>query len=112
MLLDRVAAGSYPVRFMAQRITEDDVRHVAKLARLELSHDEVHTFTGQLAEVLDYVAQIAELDVEDVEPMAHPLEMPNVLREDEPATPMDREAALANAPDRDERFFKVPKVLD
>jgi aspartyl-tRNA(Asn)/glutamyl-tRNA(Gln) amidotransferase subunit C len=67
---------------MAQPITQDDVRHVAKLARLELSEADVHAFTEQLGEVLDYVGQIAELDVEGVEPMAHPLEMPNVLRED------------------------------
>lgn len=97
---------------MAQRITEDEVRHVAKLARLELGEQDVERFTRQLGGVLDYVAQIGELDVEGVEPMAHPLEMPNVLREDEPAEPMPREAALRNAPERDEAFFKVPKVLD
>ena len=96
---------------MTQRITEDEVRHVARLARLELSDDDVHRFTRQLAEVLDYVGQIESLDVEGVEPMAHPLDMPNVLREDEPADPMPRGDAMRNAPASDGTFFEVPKVL-
>jgi aspartyl-tRNA(Asn)/glutamyl-tRNA(Gln) amidotransferase subunit C len=97
---------------MAQRITEDEVRHAARLARLELSDDDVNRFTRQLADVLDYMAQIKSLDVENVEPMAHPLDMPNVLRDDHPAAPLSREAALKNAPASDGTFFQVPKVLD
>lgn len=97
---------------MAQRITEDEVRHAARLARLELSEDDVNRFTRQLADVLDYMAQIESLDVDNVEPMAHPLEMPNVLRDDAPAQPLPREDALRNAPASDGTFFQVPKVLD
>lgn len=97
---------------MSTPITPEQVRHVAKLARLHLSEDQVERFTDQLGSILDYVDQLSQVDVTDVEPMAHPLEMPNVLREDEPTQPIDREQALANAPERDEAFFKVPKILD
>ena len=83
---------------MAQRITEDEVRHAARLARLELSDEDVNRFTRQLAEVLEYMTQIESLDVDGVEPMAHPLDMPNVLRDDEPSEPLSREEALRNAP--------------
>ena len=96
---------------MPQRLTEDEVRHVAKLSRLRLNDDEVRHFTSQLAAVLDYVSRLNELDVENVEPMAHAMDVTNVLRPDEPATPLSIEAVLANAPDRDDPFFKVPKVL-
>ena len=97
-----------------QPISEDDVRKVAKLARLTLTDEEVHHFTDQLAAVLGYIGKISELDVEGVEPMAHPLDLTNVFREDvedkdNPAH--SRDALLANAPDRAEAFFKVPKVL-
>lgn len=96
---------------MTQKLTEDEVRHVAKLSRLELSDDEVHHFTQQLAAVLEHVSKLDELDVEAVEPMAHAMDVSNVLRPDEPATPLPPDVALANAPDRDDSFFKVPKVL-
>ena len=96
---------------MTQRLTEDEVRHVARLGRLRLSEEEVRHFTEQLAAVLAYVSKLDELDVTNVEPMAHAMDVMNVLRPDEPATPLGVEAALANAPDRDGAFFKVPKVL-
>lgn len=96
---------------MSESITEADVRHVAKLARLKVTDDEVHRFTQQLAHVLDYVAKMGELDVSGVEPMAHPLDLSNVLRDDRelPGVPVD--VALANAPRRDDPFFSVPKVI-
>lgn len=94
------------------RITEAEVRHVAKLARLALDDADAKRLTEQLGSVLDYVAQLQDLDVEGVEPMNHPLDMPNVLRDDRVAPPMARDTALANAPERDGAFFKVPKVLD
>ena len=95
----------------AARITDADVRHVAKLSRLRLDDSEVHHFAQQLAAVLEYVDALRELDVEGVEPMAHPLAMTNVLREDVPEPGLDVDAALANAPGRDGPFFSVPKVL-
>ena len=96
---------------MPELITEAQVRHVAKLSRLKLSEEEVSHFTRQLERVLEYVAKLQELDVEGVEPMAHPTELTNRLRDDVPAEPLAIEAALANAPDKDLPFFKVPKVL-
>ncbi|MCC6578947.1 MAG: Asp-tRNA(Asn)/Glu-tRNA(Gln) amidotransferase subunit GatC [Phycisphaeraceae bacterium] len=96
---------------MTQSITEQDVRHVARLSRLKLSDEEVRHFTQQLGNVMQYIAKLSELDVTNVEPMAHALDMSNVLREDEPQPGMDVDLALANAPDRSTPFFKVPKVL-
>ena len=96
---------------MSQRIGEDDVRHVAKLSRLRLSDAEVTHFAGQLESILDYIAKLNELDVEGVEPLAHPLDVTNVLREDAERPGLTVEAALANAPDKSPPFFKVPKVL-
>lgn len=95
----------------AQPISEDDVRHVAKLARLTLTDEQVHHFTDQLGSILGYIAQLGELDVEGVEPLAHPLDLVNVLREDIAQPGDDRDAMLQNAPDRQDAYFKVPKVL-
>lgn len=96
---------------MVEAITEQDVRHVAKLSRLSLSDEQVHHFTEQLEAVLEYIGKLNELDVEGVEPMAHPLDITNALREDVPGEALSEDAALANAPARDGAFFKVPKVL-
>ncbi len=96
---------------MPRKLTEDEVRHVARLSRLRLSDEEAHQFTGRLAAVLEYFSRLDELDVSNVEPMAHSMDVTNVLRPDVPAAPLPVEAALANAPDRDDPFFKVPKVL-
>lgn len=95
----------------SKTITEADVRHVAKLSRLHVSDDDVHHFTEQLAAVLGYISKLNELDVEGVEPMAHPLELVNVLRPDVEQPGMPTEMALANAPAQTPPFFKVPKVL-
>ncbi len=95
----------------SQTITEADVRHVAKLGRLRVSDDEVHHFTEQLAAVLEYISKLNELDVEGVEPMAHPLELVNVLRPDVERPGMATESALVNAPAKMPPYFKVPKVL-
>lgn len=94
-----------------QRITADDVRHVAKLARLDLGDDEIDRFAGQLAHVLEHVAKLEALDVDGVEPMAHALDLANVLRDDAERAGLTPEQALANAPDANPPFFKVPKVL-
>lgn len=96
---------------MADRLTPDQVRHVAKLSRLRLDDAEVEHFAEQLSHVLGHVAKINELDVTDVEPMAHPLDVHNVFREDVTGPTLTVDEALANAPERDGPFFAVPKVL-
>ena len=96
---------------MAQQITEQDVRHVAKLSRLKLSDEEIHRFTEQLGHTLEHIARLTELDVENVEPMAHSHDVLNVLREDAERAGLPVEKALANAPEQAPPFFKVPKVL-
>jgi aspartyl-tRNA(Asn)/glutamyl-tRNA(Gln) amidotransferase subunit C len=89
-------------------ITRDEVLHVARLARLELTDDEVERFTEQLSAILEAVAKVSELDLSDVEPTAHPLDLVNVWAEDEPRPSLAPDEALANAPDRHGGFFKVP----
>lgn len=96
---------------MSQTITETDVRHVAKLARLHLSDAEVAAMTTQLGSVLGYVGMLQELDVTGVEPLTHALDQVNVLRADEPSPGLPVEEALKNAPDRDGDYFAVPKVI-
>ena len=89
-------------------ISREEVLHVARLARLELTDDEVGRFTEQLSAILEAVAKVAELDLSDVEPTAHPLDLVNVWAEDEPRPSLPQDEALANAPDRHGGFFKVP----
>lgn len=97
---------------MAKKIDKEQVRKAAKLARLELSEAEVEEFTGQLSEILEYVEKMNELDTTDVEPLAHCLPITNVFREDSVKESLGTERALANAPQRDGEFFKVPKILE
>jgi aspartyl-tRNA(Asn)/glutamyl-tRNA(Gln) amidotransferase subunit C len=89
-------------------ITREEVLHVAKLARLELADDEVERFTEQLSAILEAVDKVSELDLSDVEPTAHPLDLVNVWADDVPTPSLPVEEALANAPDREGNFFKVP----
>jgi aspartyl-tRNA(Asn)/glutamyl-tRNA(Gln) amidotransferase subunit C len=89
-------------------ITRDEVVHVAKLARLELSEDELERFAGQLNAILEAVGKVSELDLADVEPTLHPLELSNVFAEDEPRASLPVEEALANAPDCEDGAFRVP----
>ncbi len=93
------------------RITTDDVAHVAKLARLHLSEEELATFTGQLDAVLDHAADVEALDLDDVPPTSHPYPLTNVLRDDVVVPSLDREEVLAQAPDVEDNQFKVPPVL-
>jgi len=93
-------------------IDESAVRHVAHLARLQLSDEEISRFAGQLSVILEYVAQLRSVDTRDVPPTAHPLSVHNVFREDEIVEPWPPELALHNAPAKQNDFFKVPKVLD
>lgn len=96
---------------MAQTIAGDQVRHVAHLARLKLTDEEIHRYAAEISGILDYVDLLNELDTSSVEPTAHPLPLRNVLREDEIRPSIGPEDALANAPQRQDTFFRVPKVL-
>lgn len=89
-----------------------DVARTATLARLKLNSAELDTFTGQLADLLDYVNVLNEVDTENVEPMAHVIELVNVFREDEAGPSLPRDDALANAPKTDGKCFLVPKILE
>jgi aspartyl-tRNA(Asn)/glutamyl-tRNA(Gln) amidotransferase subunit C len=91
-------------------ITRDEVLHVAKLARLALTDEEVERFRGQLSAILEAVGKVSELDLDGVPPTSHPLDLVNVLAEDEPARSLSRKEALANAPDPEDGFFGVPPV--
>jgi aspartyl-tRNA(Asn)/glutamyl-tRNA(Gln) amidotransferase subunit C len=89
-------------------ISRDEVLHVARLARLDLTEEEIERFGRQLDAILDAVGKVAELDLTDVEPTAHPLELVNVWGEDEPRPSLPLDEVFANAPDRDGNFFRVP----
>ena len=89
-------------------ITREEVLHVARLARLELTEEEVERFRGQLSAILDAVSKVSELDLADVPPTSHPLDLANAWDEDEPHRCLTLDEAFANAPDRDEDFFRSP----
>ena len=89
-------------------ISRDEVLHVARLARLALSDEEINRLGAQLNAILEAVGKVSELDLADVEPTAHPLDLVNVWAEDEPQESLPVEDALANAPDREAGFFRVP----
>jgi aspartyl-tRNA(Asn)/glutamyl-tRNA(Gln) amidotransferase subunit C len=93
-------------------LTLDEVRKVARLARLELAEADLVRMQQQLSAILDYVAQLQQLDTDGVEPLAHPLPVQNVFRPDEPAPSLPVDAALQNAPNRLGDYFGVPAVFD
>ena len=93
-------------------IDRSDVLHVARLARLELSDEEVDRMAQELSSVLDYFMKIAELDLEDVPPTSHPLDLVNVWRDDEPRPSLSEDEVFANAPERDDGFFRVPPTTE
>jgi aspartyl-tRNA(Asn)/glutamyl-tRNA(Gln) amidotransferase subunit C len=92
-------------------LTRDDVAHVANLARLELTDDELDTFTGQLANILDHAADVEALDVSDIPPTSHPYHLANVTRPDVVRPGVDRDEVLAQAPEAESGRFKVPTIL-
>lgn len=96
---------------MASRISTDDVAHVARLARLELTTEELERFTEQLGAVLDHARDVEALDTAGVPPTAHPLPLRNVLRADEVAPCLDRDEVLAQAPATEAHRFRVPRIL-
>ncbi len=97
---------------MAGEIDAERVRQIARLARLRLSDDEVMLFTGQLGALVEYVRQLDAVPTDGVEPLAHPVPVANVLRDDRPTPTLDTEVALRNAPQREGPLFRVPRVLD
>ncbi|MGE5679697.1 MAG: Asp-tRNA(Asn)/Glu-tRNA(Gln) amidotransferase subunit GatC [Bacillota bacterium] len=92
-------------------VTRKDVEHIAELARLNFEENELESFTAELNNIITYVEKLNELDTEGVEPLSYPVEGHNKFREDKPGCSASHEDALKNAPDRDEDFFKVPKVI-
>jgi len=96
---------------MSERITSDDVAHVARLARLELTADQVETFTLQLGDVLEHARDVEGLDLADVEPTTHPYPLVNVLRPDDATETLSSAEALAAAPSAEDGRFRVPTIL-
>jgi len=96
---------------MPERLTRETVAHVARLARLAVTDDELEMFTTQLGAVLDHAADIEKLDTADVPPTAHPLPLENVLRADEVEPSLDRDEVLAQAPSAEDDRFRVPRIL-
>lgn len=93
------------------KLTRDDAAYVARLARIDLSADELDEFALQLAAVLEHAQDVASLDTSDVAPTAHPLPLVNVLRDDVPQPSLDRDEVLAQAPATEGHRFMVPRIL-
>ena len=96
---------------MATRISSEEVAHVARLARLSLTPDELERFTEQLGAVLEHARDVEALNTSGVPPTAHPLPIANVLREDVAQPSLDRDEVLAQAPDVESHRFRVPRIL-
>jgi aspartyl-tRNA(Asn)/glutamyl-tRNA(Gln) amidotransferase subunit C len=93
------------------KITPEEISHVADLARLRLSSDEVEAMAGQLGDILSYVAKLNELDTEGIPPMTHAISIVNAFREDEVKPSLDREKILSNGPQQDGESFVVPRII-
>lgn len=92
-------------------ISKDEVKHIARLARLQLSEEEVEKFAEQLSHILDHAARIRELDLEGLEPLTHAIDRRNVFRQDRVTKGIAREEALSQAPEREGDFFKIPPIV-
>jgi aspartyl-tRNA synthetase len=97
---------------LSERVSPDQVKHIAKLARLKLSDSEVLLHQKDLNSILEYVETLRDLDAENIRPMSHVIPMKNVWREDKPTKVGKAEEILSNAPDREKGFFKVPKIIE
>jgi aspartyl-tRNA(Asn)/glutamyl-tRNA(Gln) amidotransferase subunit C len=91
---------------------EPTVRHVANLARLRVTDADIQALAGDMQRITDYIAQLSEANVEGVEPTIHPVTDRNAWREDAAQPGLTREQAVANAPDTEQNFFKVPPVIE
>lgn len=96
---------------MSAPISRDDVVHVATLARLRLDDDQIDTFTGQLAAILEHATDVEALDLDGVEPTSHPYPLVNVARHDEVGATLSNHDALAAAPQAEDGRFRVPTIL-
>ena len=96
---------------MSREINRDLITHIASLSRIKLDEREMDCFPRQFARIIDYFDKLNQLDTRDVEPLTHAVELSNVLADDSPSGSLSADDALANAPDHDGSFFKVPKVL-
>jgi aspartyl-tRNA(Asn)/glutamyl-tRNA(Gln) amidotransferase subunit C len=93
------------------KITKEEVLYVADLARLDLDQASIEKFAGQIGDVLEYVEKLNEVDTEGLRPTSHAISLTNAFREDELRQPLDRELALANAPEKEDGNFVVPKII-
>ncbi|CQR47333.1 Aspartyl/glutamyl-tRNA(Asn/Gln) amidotransferase subunit C [Paraliobacillus sp. PM-2] len=93
-------------------ISKEQVKHVAHLARLAISDEEVETMTKQLGDIINYAELLNELDTDHVKPTTHVLDLKNVMRKDEPRKWIEKEDALKNAPDQKDGQFRVPSILE
>lgn len=91
-------------------ITKEQVKHVARLARLSLTEEEVELYTKQLSNILDYIDQLSEVNTNGIEPMTQPIPMVNVMREDVVKKQFERNELLKNAPQEEYGFFRVPRI--
>lgn len=92
-------------------ISREKVKHIASLARLKLSEEEITLYSRQLSDIITYVDKLKELNVDDVKTMSHVLDMVNVLREDKGLPSLSRKDVMKNAPSHDDENFKVPRVI-
>ena len=94
------------------KITKDEILHVADLARLDLDEASIDKFAGQIGTILDYVDKLNEIDTEGIRPTSHAISLTNAFREDEQKEHLERDQALANAPQKEEGAFVVPKIIE
>ena len=93
-------------------LTPEQVKHIATLARVGITEEDIERFSHQLSDILDYFERLSQVDTTGVPPTAHTLALHNVMREDEPAPPLSAEEALANAPLREGEYFRVRAILE
>ncbi len=93
------------------KVSKEEVKYIAELAKLDFSEKEVEELSVELSKIISYVDKLNELNTENVEPLSHPLEKKNVFRDDVNKKSISTGEALKNAPDKTEQFFKVPKVI-
>ncbi len=92
------------------KISKEEVKHVAKLAELEISAGEIEKITSKLDKILDYVAEVSSVDTKDITPVSHVIDIKNVLRDDVVKESLSQESALKNAPEEEDSGFKVPRI--
>lgn len=94
------------------KISKEEIEHIAVLARLSLSGEEKGLFGSQLSSILNYMEKLNELDTKNIEPTSHVLSLSNVMRDETPGYSIPRDDALMNTPDRTDKFYRVPKIIE